>query len=328
MKSRAIIFPFVSKYNHIFGEAPTGAEIITGLLSTVYKLDADKIAEILTDGATPTEILAKVVELDKVRVRDLTTKLGTTKFQEGYKKAKAEERTAVETEIKAHYGVESDKTGTELFDELLAAKAGEAGLTSEDAIKKSPTYQALESRLKTEVKKITDEKTKEITELKSGYAKENAFSVVGKNAIDLLTSLNPVLPKNAAVAETYKNNFLSALKNGYEYEQQADGKILVSKDGKLLEDAHGNTLAWDEHVKSIAGTHFEFAQNNGGANSGAGGAGAAAPGAAAGGPAYPAGITKPKTEAELQKIMTTKTIPLADRRIVVDTFRKENTAAQ
>lgn len=304
---------------HTFGEAPTGSEILTGLLSKVYKIDSTKIGEILKDGATPESILESIVELDKTRVADLSKKFGVEKFQEGYKKAKSEVLTASETAIKEHYGITSDKTGQELVDEIVRAKATEAGATTEDAIKKTPTYQALESRLKKEVADLKTAKESEIENLKKTYQKESTFSQVGTKAIDLLMSLNPVLPKNATVAETYKNDFLSELK-GYEYEI-SDGKTLVMKDGKLLTDAHGHTLSYEDHIKGIASKRFEFAANNGGANGG----GATPPaGSPSGAGAYPAIVkNRPKNADELATAMNMPGISVAEKRVVFDTYQSE-----
>ena len=309
----------ISRAAHTFGEAPTGSEVLTGLLSTVYKVDSTKIAEILKDGATPESILQSIVELDKNRIADLSKKSGEGKFQEGYKKAKSEVLTASETALKEFYGITSDKTGQELIDEIVRAKAAEAGATTEDAIKKTPTYQSLESKLKKELADIKAAKENEIAEIKKTYQKEQTFSQVGTKAIDMLMSLKPILPTTPAVAETYKQDFLNELKQ-FEYEIQ-DGKTLVMKDGKLLQDPHGHTLSYEDHIKNIASRRFEFAANNGGANTGATNP---PPGTGTGSATYPAVIkTKPTNVAELTTALKTAGITPADKRVIMDTYNAE-----
>lgn len=321
INTRSIIL--TSKFSTIFGEgaAPTGLETLTAVLTTFYKQSKEQVAEILKDGATPAEILSSIEALDKVRVKSITTTAENGKYQEGYKKAKGEERTAVETELKAHYGIESDLKGTELVDFIAAEKAKESGATTEDAIKKTPTYQALESKYKKEItdtKKTYEDKIKEI---ETGYKTELSFNEISANSLSHLNGLNPVIAKTAAVAETHRKNFLNEMKN-YSYEKQGDTFLVSSKDGKLLQDEHGHTISYEDHVKKIAGNHFEFAANNGGENPGGD---AAAQAAAAAASAYPKNVTKPKNEAEYQKIMVDKNIPAADRRKVADTWKKENT---
>lgn len=320
INTRSIIL--TSKFSTIFGEgaAPTGLETLTAVLTTFYKQSKEQVAEILKDGATPAEILSSIEALDKVRVKTITTTAETNKYQEGYKKAKGEERTAVETEVKAHYGIESDLKGTELFDYIAAEKAKESGATTEDAIKKTPTYQALESKYKKEVSETKKTYEDKIKEMESGYKNELSFNEVGANSLSMLNGLSAVIPKTAAVAETQRKNFLNELKNGYSYERNGN-TFLVSKDGKLLQDEHGHTLSYEDHVKTVAANHFEFAANNGGENPGGD---AATQAAAAAASAYPKNVTKPKNEAEYQKIMVDKNIPAADRRKVADTWKKEN----
>lgn len=325
-----------SRILHLVGEEVLdAAAILTGLLKTVYKLDQKQIDSILkhgkivkdgetsTDVATPDSILATITGLDTTRVKALNDKIEKDKFQEGYKKAKSEVLTASETEKKTRYGVESDLTGAELDDFILQTKLKEAGATGEDAIKKSPTYLALESKMKTELKRITDAGEAKLKELETSYKKEGTFAKVGASAIDILTGLNPIYPKNATVAETYKKDFLNELK-GFEYEMQDDGKILVTKDGKRLEDAHGNALEWEEHVKKIAGGRFEFAVNNDGENGGnknnPNGDDKSKP------PTYPAGVNKPKDDAELAKIMADDKLKPEDKRVVLTEFQSRNAA--
>jgi hypothetical protein len=320
---------------HLVGDGELdGAAILTGLLKTVYKLDQKAIDSILqygkivkdgetsTDVATADSVLATITGLDTARVKTLNDKIEKDKFQEGYKKAKSEVLTTAEKEKKERYGITSDLTGQELDDFIISEKLKEAGATGEDAIKKSPTYIQLETKMKKELQDLKTASDKKLQEVEASYKKEGIFTKVGANAIDILTGLNPVLPKNATVAETYKKDFLNELK-GYEYEMQDDGTIIVSKEGKRLEDAHGNALSYEEHVKKIAGNRFEFAANNGGENGG----GKNDPnGGEKGKPAtYPPGINKPKTDEELAKIMSSDIKP-EEKRVVLTEYQGRTAA--
>ena len=322
------LIALTSKHFHIFGEELNGAAIITGLLSTVYKLDAKQIESILkhgklvkdgeasTDVATPENILAFMTSLDTTRVSKLKTDAQDGKYQEGYAKAKGEVLHEAEKTMKEKYGVESNLKGAELLDFVVTEqlkKSGKVDPANEEEVKKSSAYQQMEARLKKELKEAKDAGEAKVKELETTYKKEGTFTKVGQSAIEILNGLNPIMPKNAAVAETYKKDFLNELK-GFQYEEK-DGKILVSDStGKLLEDAHGNTLSWEDHVKKIAGGRFEFAANNGGENGG--GKNDPSKGTPV---AYPAGINKPKNAEELSKIMASDLKP-AEKRIVLTEY--------
>jgi hypothetical protein len=317
---------------HLFGESELdGAAILTSLLKTVYRLEDKAIESVLkhgkiakdgetfTEAATPEAIIATLTTLDKSRIVKLKEDTEKESYQKGYKKAQGEVLTERERKAKEKYGITSDLTGEELDDFIIAEKAKGTGTTEED-IKKSVVYQQMESRLKKlaeDNKKAGEDKVKE---LETTYKKEGTFSKVGQNALDILNGLNPVLPKSATVAETYKRDFLNELK-GYEYEEK-DGKILVSKDGKLLEDGHGNTLAYEDHVKAIAGNRFEFAVNNDGANAGD----KNDPNKKGTPPAYPAGVNKPKNENELATIMANSKLKREERRVVLTEYQNRTSA--
>lgn len=321
MKYKANLFFASSKFSHVFGDggAPDSKEILTGLLSTVYKLDANAISEILKDGATTQAAIDAVKAHDADRVKKIQIEASKGKLGEGEKKGKSEALTQREKELKEHYGVESDKIGIELMDEIIGKKAGEGAAKNDEEVKKSSLYQQAEAKWKKQLEDAKKAHTDEVTQIKTEHAKATTFTKVGESAVSILTGLNPVFSQNAVVAETQKKNFLNAL-SGFDYEEK-DGKILISKDGALLNDEHGHTLDWDAHVKKIAGTHFEFSANNGGANPGGGGT---PPAGGGGGAAYPAGVTKPKNQQELAVILDRGDLKPADKRVVFDTYQKEN----
>lgn len=336
MKKRNItLLALTSKRVHIFGEDIDGAAILTSYLKTVHKLDDKavesilkhgKIAkdgETLTDVATPDSILATLISLDKARIVKLKEDTEKDSYQKGYKKAQGESLTAAENEFKEKYGVETNLKGAELIDHIIKeqlTKAGKVDVSNDEEVKKSSVYQAMEKKLLKEMKDLKEAGEAKVKELETTYKKEGTFNKVGQSAIEILTGLQPILPKNATVAETYKRDFLNELK-GYEYEEK-DGKILVSKDGKLLEDGHGNTLSWEDHVKKIAGNRFEFAVNNNGENSGD----KNDPKKKDQPVAYPAGINKPKNEDELSAIMNNDKLKAAEKRVVLNEYESRTMA--
>lgn len=301
-------------------------KIITGLLSKAYKMDEGKIAELLKDGEGITEdsVLAKLLELDAARVSKLKTSGDSTgKFQEGYAKAKKEERAAFEKEIKEKYNLDSDSTGLDLVGEVVTANAGEGKTKeiTENDVKVHPVYQALETRMKKDLKAKDAEWQTKLTDVETKHKKEATFGTVQEKALTILNGLKPVLSQNPTVAANQKRIFAESLK-GFDYNIQEDGKVVILKDGQVQTDSHGNTLDFEELVKGNATNYFDFQQNNGGGNSGNnnndGGSGNAG---------YPAGITKPKNIEELSKILDDETIKLEDRLKVSEVFEEEHKPA-
>lgn len=301
-------------------------KIITGLLSKTYKLDDGEVATLLESGDNITEetILEQLLSKDTERVTALKKATDTTgKFQEGYAKAKKEERANFEKEIKEKFGIESDNTGLELVDTIVSEKSAEAGKgkkgeVTEDDVKKHPVYQNLESRAKKEIADKAKEFNDKYTQLEQKQKRGETFATIKAKAMNLLDGLKPVLPGNTDVANNIKGLFLGAL-DGFDYELQGDRAVIL-KDGKVMEDKHGNSMELEDLVKTTASKFFEFQKNNGGENPGAGDGGTGG----SGGDAYPTGINKPKNLEELSKITNDSTIKLADRQKVMEVYKKEN----
>lgn len=247
-------------------------KILTGLLSKAYKLDDGTIGEILNaENADEKSVISKILELDTQRVEKLKTSGGKDgTFQDGYAKAKKEVLSDFEKQLKETFEIESEKTGLDLITEILTAKtseAGKKGQLTDDDVKKHPIYQAAEKAFKKQLAdKETEYKTK-LTEVESAAKKAQTFSSVKDNALAILEGLNPIYAKNPKVATTIKNQFLNELQ-GFEFERQADGSWLVTKDGKVVEDGHGHSKSFEDIIKETSENYFEFQENNGGQNAG------------------------------------------------------------
>ena len=247
-------------------------KVITGLLSGAFKLDDGKIGEILNaDNATEDSVIKELLEIDTERISKIKpqTPKGET-FQDGYAKAKKEVLSDFEKQLKEMFEIESEKTGLDLITEILTAKtseAGKKGQLTDDDVKKHPIYQAAEKAFKKQLAdKETEYKTK-LSEVESAAKKAQTFSSVKDNALAILEGLNPIYAKNPKVATTIKNQFLNELQ-GFDFERQADGSWLVTKDGKVVEDGHGHSKSFEDIIKETSESYFEFQENNGGQNAG------------------------------------------------------------
>lgn len=241
-------------------------------MSKAYKLDDGTIGEILNaENADEKSVISKILELDTQRVDKLKTSGGKDgTFQDGYAKAKKEVLSDFEKQLKETFEIESEKTGLDLITEILTAKtseAGKKGQLTDDDVKKHPIYQAAEKAFK---KQLTDKETEfktKLSEVESAAKKAQTFSSVKDNALAILEGLNPIYAKNPKVATTIKNQFLNELQ-GFDFERQADGSWLVTKDGKVVEDGHGHSKSFEDIIKETSESYFEFQENNGGQNAG------------------------------------------------------------
>ena len=297
--------------------------IIMGLLSKAYNFDNGKIAELFKDGETELsedqqkEILQKLLDEDAKRVEAIKKSVDTKPaFQDGFKKAKSEVLTDFEKELKEKFGLESDKMGLELVEELVSKKSegGQGGDLTEDAIKRSKVFQDMESNLKKQITTVKTEYETKINEIQDGYKAEQTFSNVSQKALQIFNGLNPILPQNKTVADNQVKFFVNTLKD-FKFDVQDERIVVMDKDGKVLEDGHGNSRSFEDIVKETASGLFEFKANNGGSGSGNGGQGQGGSGSS-----YAGNV--PKTFEELEKVMSDTSISIEDRSNIMAEYEK------
>lgn len=296
---------------------------ITGLLSKAYNYDNGKIAELFKDGETElseqqqTEILNKILEIDAQRVENIKKSVDKKDaFQDGFKKAKSEVLTDFEKGLKEKFGIESDKTGLELIEEVVSKKSegGQGGDVTEDAIKRSKVFQDMESNLKKQITTVKTEYETKINEIQDGYKAEQTFSNVSQKALQIFNGLNPILPQNKTVADNQVKFFVNTLKD-FKFDVQDERIVVMDKDGKVIEDGHGNSRSFEDIVKETASGLFEFKANNGGSGSGNGGQGQGGSGSS-----YAGNV--PKTFEELEKVMGDNSISIEDRSNIMAEYEK------
>jgi hypothetical protein len=308
-------------------------KLLRALLAKAYKTPDTEIDRILSDDTDDTTGETEILKLDSGRVGELQKPKKGSTFQDGYAKGKKETLENLEKEIFDTFEIDPDqieedsRTGLKLIEHVVATKAkpGKGGNLTEDQIKASPVYQKAEQAWKKSVKdKETEWKTK-YDQLESGHKKATVFQTVSNEVLKILSGMNPVLPSEDKVAQTWKKNFVNSFTE-FDYEVQ-DGRIVAMKDGKVVDDGHGSTKDFEALVKERAPEYFEFRANNGGANGGNGKAGEGAGGSGTGGKQYPAGVQKPKTFEELTKIVNDTTIKAEDRQTVLETWETEHATA-
>lgn len=309
-------------------------KILRGILSKAYKLDAGQIDEFLStetekDGKkvpkTDDDVETLILDADKTRITTLTKPKEGQTFSDGYKKGKKEALTDLEKEAKEKFGVETDVTGLELIEAIVEDKTKTAGKKQEltdDDIRKHPYFQNSEKAFKKQLKDKEEELNGKIAEKEKEFNRTSTLNTIKGNAWADVEGLKPVLPKNAAVAQTQKNNFLKAF-DAYDFDMADPKNPVVVENGKVKVDQHGHTVTLKDLAKQLAGEHFEFQNNNGGNN---GGNDNNDHQNNNGTKTYPAGIVKPKTIEEFAKIVDNQAIKLEDKQIVMEVWESEHSA--
>jgi N-acetyl-anhydromuramyl-L-alanine amidase AmpD len=244
--------------------------ILVALLSTAYKNGGEKsqdFADLLEklksddlkdEDLNETEITSLIKELDKARVKELRTKSD----ESGYKRAQAETLSKLEKDLREKYQVDQDEElqGESLIAAILEknGKKTDKDLT-EDAVKKHPAYvQAVDAH-----KKALETVAKEWQDKLDAHVKtqtvEKTFSTVSEKALSLLDSRKPVLSQDATKAANQKQLLIKELKaKGYQFEDQNGTLVVLDKDGKLLEDAHGHRVTFEAVVNEISDSLYDF----------------------------------------------------------------------
>lgn len=241
----------------------------------ISKTEAEEFITKLEEGDEETE--KDLLNNHKARVSELKR----TAFDDGHKKAAKNTLTKLEADLKEKFGIESDKQGIELVEEVVAAKAAgsESKDITEEDVKKSPVYLALEKEKKQAEKRFETDLQNKVKEVEEGYAKQATVKAVAEKAITQFMALNPVLAADATKAERQKALIRKQIESG-SYKVEGENILILNADGSRLEDDHGNAIKFEDYVKNTAdelGFEFKVADqrdsSGGGSNGGAGGLG-------------------------------------------------------
>ena len=245
--------------------------LLIGLLTKTLNKSEQEITDLLyqkegDELVLKAGVLDEILALDSVRVKSIKDNAPVPKdrLDNEYKRGQKESMEGIEKALKEKYSFDSEKKGIELIDEVLS-KQSKASKLSDDEVKKHPLYLTLE---KDRVAKADyDAKVKEYADYKNGIERESKFSLIKNKAGDLLDSMKPIVSENPSVAKTRKTDFLTKFE-GYDYQQDGDSIIVLDRDGRRLEDGHGNPLPFTEHVKNIALINYDFPAQSDKGNSG------------------------------------------------------------
>ena len=233
-------------------------ESLLYLATKQFNLTEDEAAALLVEGDDLKDnAVDLLLEKDKERIDGLK-KQRETKYNEGFQTAEKKFKSHAEESFKKLTGYKGDEGNFEDMFQLWYADEKKKFTTkkevTEDDIKKHPLYISLESERipKTQY----DELKESFDQFKTTLQKDKVMGVVTDRAWAVVSAKNPILSETPSVADNRRRDFLAKF-HGYEYEL-ADDKIIVSKDGKRLEDAHGNSKTFEAVVLELAELNFDF----------------------------------------------------------------------
>ena len=198
-----------------------------------------------------------ILEKDKQRIAKLKAER-ETKYNEGYQTAEKKFKSHAEEVFKKKTGYNGTEDNFEaMFDAWFAHQKetlSKKKEVTEDDIKRHPLYIDLET--KSIPKQKYDELQKSFDEFRTQSQRKAVMDTVTARAWDVVAARNPILSENQTVAENRKRDFLAKF-SAFDYELQ-DGRIIILKEGKRIEDAHGNLKTFEAFTSDLAEQNFDF----------------------------------------------------------------------
>lgn len=222
---------------------------LEGFLSKTLKMDSEDFASLYNDAGELTSLTA-AEKADSARVSKLKEDADSQ-----YKRGQSEVASKLERKLKEKYEVDSDLMGVELFDYILSEQIKKVKGSGED-ISAHPEYIKLKLENDKALKAKDKEWQKKIDELEGVHKKQMMFSRVKDKAFAELDNLRPILPEDSRKAQRWKEKFIEEF-NNFEFQEQ-DGNFIIMKDGKPLQDSHGYTKSFADHVRDTASEFFDF----------------------------------------------------------------------
>jgi hypothetical protein len=247
---------------------PTAEEVLTGLLSTSYKLDETGVSSLMNeDGSFKDDALDNLTKMDVERVANLRND-GEKVRAETYSRGKREALEGLERELRDEFGIKAtDKKGKDLIKAIVAERTKGGDTLTEETVKAHPLYLKLEEHANA-LPKTYEEKVKaREEELRAEFKAERDFGRVQARAIQIFKALKPVLSSDPEKAAAHMSLLENAIKAGKYQVVEEDGEIKdivpMKADGTgRLEDAHGHPVKFEAHVKTIANKYYEFAEGD------------------------------------------------------------------
>ncbi len=211
------------------------------------------------DGELTEEAFSTLAQRDKDRIKRIREEHKeelTQKFNEGHAKAKKEERSRYEEEIRKQFKVETDAKGVDLIKEVMSQG-------NKEDVRTHPDYLALEKKLQTEYIPKEDYTVVkgEYESFRAQVERNQVLNRVKEDARKIFHQLNPVLPKDKQRAANQEKEFLRRFES-FDYQLQPDGNHVIIKEGKRLENENMNPVLFADLVKESTLSMFDVQEQD------------------------------------------------------------------
>lgn len=183
----------------------------------------------------------------------------TTAYDNGFKKAQKEILSGVEEKYREAGIIKEDETVDNVVEKFESLKAIPPK-KSTDEIKKHPDYLALEATIKKDYVPKT-EYEKAIAEFDGkikATEKEKKYNKVKEIALSKFNPDDYILSSDPKVRQNQINTILEKTLTQFDdVELPDDNSVVMIKEGKRLEDAHGNLIQFDNVIQNIAGSLYD-----------------------------------------------------------------------
>ena len=231
-------------------------EFLKGVLSKTLNIDEQEVTSLFNeDGTIKDDAEQTVLGWDAERVKGIKSATNKITETDAYKKATADVMTKFENDFKTKTSFKSDKKGVDLVLDYANSLQKDSEIT-EDLLKKHPKVLTWLEEKEAAIAQARTEGETALNSFKTEISKKEAFSTVAQKALELFHKEKPILSKDPIKAKKQEELLIKELKE-YDYEIQGE-RIVVLKDGKVVETAHGNAVKFDELVKTTAGSYFDF----------------------------------------------------------------------
>jgi hypothetical protein len=229
-------------------------DLFLSFVTKVFNKSEDELKPLIFDGEEiKDEAFEKLIGLDTARVKRLKSE-STEKFNNGYSKGKAETAEEFEKTLREHFGITEELPFAELLPKVKEQFSAKSKMTPDD-VRKHPEYLALEQTRVPKEKYETLHNEFEV--YKKTIDRKIKFEKVWEKAEPTIESFNLDWPTDPKIKSNLKGLIRKDLES-YEDAEFTDNDIVLIKDGKRVQDAHGNPVKFIDATKEIVSNYVPF----------------------------------------------------------------------
>jgi hypothetical protein len=242
-------------------------ESLSRFFKKIYNVTDEEIASLYNEAGELTTV-DPLLTKDSERVARFKQEK-SDQFKLGEKKA----HQKIESHLKEKYDItDSELIGAELIDFVVEAQTTELKekLTKKvdpSDIEKHPAFISKRAEWEKTLTAKDKEWQDKLESQQSEWNKKQTLGEVAKHGLTYLET-NFVLPEDPQRAANFKSIFARELEAGNYSIQESGDPLILDKDGKPLEDAHGKMISFKDHIDSIGAKYFDKRQANQRGNSG------------------------------------------------------------